>query len=711
MHFFTEPSKLENQTSSDVFGPLLGEEINKYRISSKHKIQSGDDAKIFACQDAMMLVLPNANDSSNKVNIVLKPIKGLDIAFSPVKYYIYRGVDINSFVDSGAITGDDPSTKTEFITKFWENWNSYTTNLGISPTPPPTPKSFGYDLDMLNSPRNQNELLEEYFNSESSNNTIINDFQAIKVSEGEWIANVIAGAEIEFEIVIDKDHIKLNLDYAQQSIQIIDASAHLIDPENPTLSAISEREKILNFIDPAAFFGMHNMVGIYLGSWTGNVKNNSILKQNEFIVTDILDTFINKDVVYLDLRSERGYSYYYYQNYREDAYSGSTLQWSEVLKIKTISQLTFKFLDYAALNWPLLNLNNPPSNLDPITQAEKIELKLLVGDNEEPLLFAENPKIFGDKNKNNFIDSNNIVDPTNPSPNYSQTILLTIPYFLDGTQNKNFPNHVKLQYFRKKNSSSIDTVFKFENYLDSAFGGISVPELDVKTPFQHIEYTKRTYVTDGTDFGYVAESGVLQDDTLVLFYAENAFSFKASTNTYPKFDPSLIPLSDIDAVLKLKNVILNKWKINDGTSDIEILGIVGFNRTTLEVTPKEDLLLLGLTQTELSDLNSLTAVSDLHHKYFVLTELFDGSGNRFVDTITLTPYRTFRVDIQGIDPTSREVLTIDSSSLTNNVIVYGMTDNVVCSKDFGATSIVSFQLPDPGTYDEFPSCHKVSYDG
>lgn len=711
MHFFTEPSKLENQTNSDKFGPFDGDEMNKYRVSSKHKVKTNDDAKIFACQDSMMLVLPNLNNPSGLVNIVLKPIKGLTIPLAPVKYYIYRGVDINSFIDSGAIKADDPLVNTEFINKFWINWNDYTNNLGISPTPPPSPQSFGYDLDMLSSPRNENELLEEYFNSDNSNNNVINDFQAIRVTEGDWIANVMAGCEFEFEIVLDKDKVKFNLEYAQKSSLIIDASSDSFNPQNPTLISLAVRETILNYIDPAAFFGMHHAVGVYLGSWTGNTKNASVIKQNELLITELLDTFVNKNVVYLDIRSERGYSYYYYQNYREDLWSGNLWLGSDVLKLKTTSQQTFNFLDYSGLHWPLINLNNPSSWISPIVQGERIELKLLVKDNEEPLLFAENPKLFGDKNKNNFIDSINIVDPTNPFPNYSQTIVLTTPHYNDGSEDKNFPYHIKLQYFRKKNNSSIDTVFKSLDYLDSAFGGINIPELSVKTPFQHIENTKRTYVTDGADFGYVANSGVLQDNTLVLFYAENAFSFKASTNTYPKFDPSLIPLADIDAVLKLKNVILNKWRINDGVSNIDVLGIVGFNRTTLDVTPKEDLLLLGITQTELSNLNSLVAVSDLHHKYFVLTELFDGSGNRFIDTISSTPYRTFRVDIQGIDPTSREVLTIDSSSLTNNVLVYGMTNYVVCSKDFGAASIVPIQLPDPGTYDEFPSCHKVSYDG
>lgn len=124
MHFFTEPTKLDTQGILDPFGPLSGDGSNKFRISSKHKVNTGDVfARLFACQDSLMLVLPHVDVSlgtvnTNLVNLVLKPTVGLDIAMTPVKYYIYRGVDINSFISGIDITPSTSSTS-ELIDNFW----------------------------------------------------------------------------------------------------------------------------------------------------------------------------------------------------------------------------------------------------------------------------------------------------------------------------------------------------------------------------------------------------------------------------------------------------------------------------------------------------------------------------------------------------------------------------------------------------------------
>lgn len=56
MHFFTEPTLLNPHTPAQEFGPVVGDENNKYNISSLHTVSA--KAKIFACQDAMMLVQP-----------------------------------------------------------------------------------------------------------------------------------------------------------------------------------------------------------------------------------------------------------------------------------------------------------------------------------------------------------------------------------------------------------------------------------------------------------------------------------------------------------------------------------------------------------------------------------------------------------------------------------------------------------------------------
>ncbi|MFT6921933.1 MAG: dienelactone hydrolase [Crocinitomicaceae bacterium] len=708
MHFFTEPDKLDVQGVSDPFGPLDGDEANKFRVSSKHKIfVGGVSAKLFACQDSQMLVLPHVEASSgivntNLVNLVLKPMASLEISMSPVKYYIYRGVDINSFISGVAIT--DTASNSELIESFWDNWAAYAADMGISPTPPPTPQSFGYDPNLSSSPQKE-QFLEEYFNSAESTNLTINDFQALSVKEGEWIGNFLEGVDFEFEIIVDTDHVTMDLEYAQKSVHIVDATGLSIDPVNPDIDAISAREVVLNYIDPAAFYGMHNKVGASQADWTGGIKNPSIIKKDLVLATDLLQLFLNKDVVYLDLRGDKGYSYYYYQNYRLDIYSGPTLQWSETFKLKSKSDTSFAYMDYAAMDWPLINLNAPQFSLNPIVPGEYLELKLSVKNNDEPLVFVENPKLLGDKNTNNFVQSIDLLDPA-PLVDYTLPFKIHPPFYNDGTNDINFAHHLKIQYFQADNNiTATGTFFTSNTYLDNAYGAIELDELDINTPFQHIQNAKRNFVNSGK-FSFVNKNGVFQDSTRLLFYSENAFSLKSSGDNYPKINPSFDAQLDL---LQYKNVAFGKVQINDGVNNIDILTIKGYNRDSSGVTPKENLMLLGLLKSELTDLNGLSGVSSLHHKYFVLTELFD-VGNPFVDSISSITYRKFRVDIQGIDATTGQVTTIDSSVLTNDVFVYGLTDYVLCSAGFAAVATLPYDLPDPGVIRKHPAFGEFEYD-
>src|SRR5699024_4842655 len=178
-------------------------------------------AKIFACQDAMMIVQPyvdeTGNVNNNLVNVILKPNQGLVIPFNPVKYYIYRGVEKTSFIQGSDIVPNSNTNKTEFITKFWQRWEQYKIDTNQPSISNPTPQNFGFDLSLTDG-----ILLEEIYNSEESNNSVINDLQAIKVTEGEWIGNILTTNKFSFEVITDTDHLVLDLEYAKKSKHIID---------------------------------------------------------------------------------------------------------------------------------------------------------------------------------------------------------------------------------------------------------------------------------------------------------------------------------------------------------------------------------------------------------------------------------------------------------------------------------------------------------
>lgn len=709
MHFFTEPGKLQDQIESDAFGPLIGDPSNKYRVSSKHKLNSFEtSAKIFACQDSLMIVQPHTEAggtvSASLVNIILKPIVGLNISFTPVQYYVYRGVDMTSFIDSGNVTNVAPQT--DFISKFWTDWTNYLTDTGLTLSDP-SPKSFGYDPSLSN-PTESVKLIEEYFNSAQSMNTVINDFQAIRVKEGTWIANISSSNELEFEIITDTDHLTLDLAYFQKSVQIVDVTGKdmfFVGPNTPDLDALAEREKILNYIDPTAFFGMHYNQGV-------NVDSPAVNKVGDFLYVDVLSKFKNQDVIYLDIRSERGYSYYFYQNYRIEMGAGTPIG-STVLEFKSESHQDFEELDYRAMDWPIINLKSPTPALMPLLDGDKIQLKLHVLDNTSPILFAENPKLFGDDNTNNFKSTDQLV--TNFTTNTTDVISLTVP---TTTANLNVAHHVSIQYFRNKKlgvSLFPLRMYQVDNILDAAFGGVNIEELAFARYTQHIRNTKKNFIST-FDFSFVGETGVYDDNNTVLFYCENTFSLRKSGNNYPEIDVNNNGIDSVmDNPLLRRNTISRKWRINDGTEDIDIIELLTYNKSIGKATPQEDIYFLGLTKTEYAAANGMAGVSDLHSKYFKFTEEFPNYTppevpDQFKDTITQTPYRKFKVSIQGLDQYG-DTVTVDVLLPPSNdkLYVYGTSLNMICSAAFGALANSTESIPDPVGFIEYQDFHIHQY--
>lgn len=698
MHFFINPSLLNTQAAADVFGPQVGSETEKFNISSKHTVSAV--AKLFACQDAMMLVCPHI-DSSNAVstslvNIILKPINSLEIPFTSVKYYIYRGVDRDSLIYNvtGAnypqgvgIQPDAPATRTQFISKFWKNWNAFKTNTNQLALPDPTPQSFGFDTAAAGS-----VLIESLYNSAQSNNTAINDNQAIRVSEGDWIGNLQTGVSFEFEIITDTDHLTIDLDYVKKHKQIIDATGMQNYEQATTLAPIVKRDTVLNYIDPAAFFGMFYSTGVHINTAydTSTFRNTTVLKQTSALVSDVINKFLNADAVYLDIRSEKGYSYFFHKNY---------LLSNTVLELKSETQTSFNALNFTTLFWPLINLNTPTGSLVAITDGDRIELKLLVLDNTKPLVFVQNPKLLGSANVNVFINEADLVDINSAGVVQALTkiIRLEVPHVVNGAIKTNVAHHIKLQYFRQEHASvPAASVFKSANYLDSLYSGIKWPILDVLGPFQEASISKRHFVTNGV-FSFVANTGVIVKDTLALFYSENAFSLLASSDFFPELN--VTNAAEFDGILKRKNVAYNKVRVTDGAQPIDVIGIIGYNRTSLERTPKENIHLLGLTKTQLDDINTATTALNTAHKYFIFEVVAGTVG-----------YVKYQVKVQGLDA-SRVLQTIDTFGATANLFVYGTNSNMLCSSSFGAAVNLPLAIPDPGELSEFPSFFRFDYDG
>lgn len=270
MHYFIDHNQLTDQATTGIsYGLDSSDPTNKFNVTSRFQLTA--TAKAFACQDSLMIVQQSSVDSS-LVNVILKPIEGLKIPFKSVKYFVYRGLLKSSFISGTAIT-PQASGNSEFIARFWTDWNNYKTNTNQPTLTDPTPQTFGYDNSLLGSLNIENI----YDNSQA-------DVRTLLVKEGEWIGDFGTSKKIGLEVILETDsffvtdlNYRLDLNYLRAENKFIDVSG---------LSGFEKRAKqelILSYIDPVAFFGLHYDSGVNISVFSGGNKTLEKKKKTTFL--------------------------------------------------------------------------------------------------------------------------------------------------------------------------------------------------------------------------------------------------------------------------------------------------------------------------------------------------------------------------------------------------------------------------------------------
>ena len=415
MHFFIDHNLLTSQDNQTdyAFAPDSNNPTNMFKITSQFCLDT--QAKAFACQDSLMIVQESSVDSS-LVNVILKPIEGLKIPFKTIKYFVYRGLLKESFI-SGANVTPQATTNSEFIAHFWETWDNYKTNSNQPNLPDPTPDNFGYDNSLAGSLAIENV----YDNSQAG-------VSALFVKEGEWIGNFGNSSEIGLEIITEDDNLTLDLNFLRTEKFQIDATGL------SGLEERAEREKVLSFIDPAAFFGLHYDEGVKISTYNGSEKVTETKKRDE-IYSLLLSKFATKNTVYLDIRSEKGYSYNFYQNYGD--VSGNNIKIGN-------SATTPVAQTYGYNNWPVVVINTP---LNTNANKNDVKINLRIDDNTKPILFFENKDILKGSNNSRFIEDKKILNSTDE---WSKDLDFVFPNTGAGSNKDNVAYYINVNYFKQE---------------------------------------------------------------------------------------------------------------------------------------------------------------------------------------------------------------------------------------------------------------------
>lgn len=694
MYFFIDPANLTAQLAGDAYGPSDTDLTSIYRTTSRFDLTT--EAKAFACRSGMMLVQQSTDDNS-LVNLVIRPNNNLEVPLD-VEYYIYRGVRKDSLIsENGGCTIQiyNAATSNDLISRMRQD--SLIEDFSCS--------QIGYDNLLLDT-----DLIDDFFSGKNL------QVSPVYVEEGEWIGTFTTSHKIGFEIVLKSDFNSFDLGFLRAAYNQINVTA---------LNGFEQRlkrEDILKFIDPAAFFGMHHSQNMdyYLEGVPNNTRTTSrnALDADTFIYTKLLENFHTRNNVYVDIRSEKGYSYNFYQNYKVNATDLQNIQ------IRTQGGNTPLNAQECLTNeWPILILTATHTSGD----ENSLKLQLRIDDNLKPILYTKtnlNKDVRNAANTSStnisskYIKTIQLIDNGNDEDDLDNTAWTNVfrilfpntQYGAGGNSNRNYiSNYVRLHYYRTKHNANNANASVLENihYYDSAFCSIDIPEFSLSDNLDvgSIESTNPIYVREplhhdtdhpNYDANYNLEgtgnfelnmiNGAYWGDGRVLKYARIEYentakvSGKEYLNTYDHQLSSFEQNYSYRLVRERLKFLCREYDIAGNTNDTKIPSINFFRSNDLADSGKnhkENCMFLGLTIDEMISLKADTQLSNDHQRFIHLQSLpgnpqQDGNDNR---------YFAYTVRLQGFD-TNQDADIVTPQHNGINIIVYSRDNQFFSSYAF-----------------------------
>lgn len=379
VHCFADMSGL-SQNSSQAFGPV---DSQRFRLSSM--FSANGPVKTYAALDSMVFVQKNpANDT---FNLILRPLRQPEIGFTKVKYFIYRGIrkgDIESLAEAGKIRTSTNHPRADFIDFLQKIQQDLDSNTALS-------------LEMLNWDQKESfNLLDSYFMNTNSN------AQLPVVKRGMCLGSFDHSTHFGFEIILAEGAHHLTLASVQSANHILDISGIAVRSERK-----SKKEEVLNYLDPAAFFGLHFHGKVLYPDPAGGDPNSiqTINYSEADIYTHIVSKFFTRNTLYLDIRDEHGNSY----NYLENLDLGGDDS-GKALKIGDLppENQPLQAEDFHTQGWPILIRNSASVNTN--AKYNAVFLQFPIPQQTDPILYLEYGFGITPNTNNTFIEGENLYE-------------------------------------------------------------------------------------------------------------------------------------------------------------------------------------------------------------------------------------------------------------------------------------------------------------
>jgi hypothetical protein len=696
-HAFAEMGSL-SQTSLLAFGPVddgtpgnMSEERGFRGTSLFTSGTPGTPIKAFAAVNGFVMIQEGKNPAT-QVNLILRPFTQAVVGFTPVKYFIYRGLLKSSFIKSGddtKVVDELPATNSDWITYLYGEHNDQ------NPGDPFLSKAVGYDT--ANQP--VGDLVDEYFFRSDPDNML--PF----AERGIWLGDFDEAATpgFGFEIILEDGDIEATFAFTRKEQAIVDAGI-LIDtpPADPSALAF-RRNQALSFVDAAAYYGLHMVNdGTVIVDNAGTKEN----KQGLTIFTDVMDKFFTKNKVYIDIRNENGYQLNFYGNY--DDGNGNQIEFG-LTKATTTPQ------KYLTSDWPIIILDASATVQNSADGFNRLWLEFYVdadtnaNNNNTPLLYVEQGLV-------NNVDLDIEINDPDISANLKDNFLHGVVLY-DGTSNKTLPMpfqlpntgaatmaqsaawHMKLHFTRRIDATIVwpPKVVQTTNYLDNLFGPVGgVPPWDSSSYIQWSNIVESKFMDGELEIGTsnVVERGVaFEGDNSTgraIFYTNTLAKLTSNSQDFGALNGTTGGTSDDESFFHVRqmfsNFDLNFDVIIDSSNEVVTLNFVEDLSKDFSFVRRENIQVLGLHRMELSTLDSIAGFSDNHEKTMVLDNL------GLLTDVNGQNYFKYRVGVQGLEA---------GTGNFKKVIPTGGGEVIAFSKDgtFICTSLFSAAEPAPTQYD------------
>ncbi len=515
VYFFTEFDLL-NSPQVDAYGPVPSDLGTIYQTTSKHTATA--NCKAFGVTDGQIMVQETSNPLL--VNVILKPKNQGAIDFLDIKYFIYRGIlkaDLIDGVDDDLIA---PLETSEFIDSMWETQDAINAAIedadeddGITPgsiLDKPSSKSFGihYKATTVNPgdvEKSDLATIDDLFFDASSN------YRFPTIKAGQQIGHFDKD-EIGFDIILNGMLNQTTFGQVRGSENRITAAE--LDGSESDLECFvnrSQRAEILNYLDPAAFYGIHIYSGINAINSSEEDKLYIDNKDND-PYDSLISLFKNKNLTYIDIRNENGYNYNYYDSYND--VDGNQIKFSFDELVPTSEQV------FGTHGWPIRIVENDELASGETGKKNTFWIELPKGNNLDPLLympFAASAKRFPKlpKRKKKFLT------PEFLGANiYSEPIELGLPNKRDEGDTTAIAWYVKLTYIKKNRSDNtpVNTLeLNSVHSLDHVFPLVDLLPWDSTNNIKYLSGFHSRFV-QRDDFSFIGETGIaIESDRVFLF--------------------------------------------------------------------------------------------------------------------------------------------------------------------------------------------------